>query len=130
VRNLFRSVLLSLTRARIARAPLKGPSHRYLQKLAWVSASFAIMTDLAMGLLGGKLKFKEKLTGRYADVLSWMLIAFSVIKRFEDEGRKPEDKPFLDYSMAVAFYRIQDAFDGIFGNMDVPGLYWFFKGPL
>jgi len=130
VRNLFRSVILSLTRARFARAPLSGPSHRYLQKLAWVSASFAIMTDLAMGLLGGKLKLKEKLTGRYADILSWMFIATAVIKRYEEEGRKPEDKVFLDYSMAVAFHRIQDAFDGIFGNMDVPGLYWFFKGPL
>ncbi len=130
VRNLFRAVVLSVTRARFVIAPTKGPSHRYLQKLAWVSATFAIMTDISMGLLGGQLKMKEKLTGRFADVLSWMFIAFTVVKRFEEEGRKPEDKPFLDYSMAVAFHKIQDAFDGIFGNMDVPGLYWFFKGPL
>lgn len=130
VRNLFRAVVLSVTRARFATAPIGGPSRRYLQKLAWTSATFAIMSDIAMGLLGGKLKLKEKLTGRYADVLSWMFIAFSAVKRFEEEGRRPEDKPFLDYTMAVAFYKIQDAFDGIFGNMDVPGLYWFFKGPL
>lgn len=130
VRNLFRSVILSCTRARFVVTPVGGPSHRYLQKLAWVSATFAIMTDISMGLLGGKLKLKEKLTGRFADVLSWMFIAFSVIKRFEEEGRRPEDKPFLDYCMAVSFHKIQDAFDGIFGNMDVPGLYWFFKGPL
>lgn len=130
VRNLFRAVILSFTRARFATAPIGGPSRRYLQKLSWVSATFAIMTDLSMGMLGGKLKMKEKLTGRFADVLSWMFIAFSVIKRYEEEGRRPEDKPFLDYCMAVSFHRIQDAFDGIFGNMDVPGLYWFFKGPL
>jgi acyl-CoA dehydrogenase len=37
---------------------------------------------------------------------------------------------FLDFSMAVAFQKIQDAFDGIFANMDVFGVYWFFKGPL
>lgn len=130
VRNLFRAVILSMTRARLATSPIGGPSRRYLQKLAWTSATFAIMSDIAMGLLGGKLKLKEKLTGRYADILSWMFIAFSAIKRFEEEGRRSEDKPFLDYTMAVAFYKIQDAFDGIFGNMDVPGLYWFFKGPL
>src|SRR6185312_8335239 len=47
-----------------------------------------------------------------------------------EDGRKPEDKMFLDYSMAVAFQKIQDAFDGIFANMDVFGLYWFFKGPV
>lgn len=130
VRNMFRSFVLSITRANLAMTPVSGPSRRYIQKIQWVSATFAIMTDLAMGMLGGKLKFKEKLTGRYADVLSWMFIATSVIKRFEDEGRRPEDKIFLDYSMAVAFQKIQDAFDGIFGNMDVPGLYWLFKGPL
>ena len=83
-----------------------------------------------MGLLGGKLKVKEKLTGRFADVLSWMFIATAVIKRFEAEGRKKEDKIFLDFAMAVAFQKIQDAFDGIFGNMDVPGFYWIFKGPV
>ncbi len=119
VRNLFRCLVLSWTRARFVVTPVSGPSRRYLQKIAWVSASFAIMTDLAMGLLGGKLKVKEKLTGRFADILSWMFIATAVIKRFEDEGRKKEDKIFLDFSMAVAFQKIQDAFDGIFGNMDV-----------
>jgi len=130
VRNMIRCVVLSTTRARLVISPVGGPSRRYIQKLNWVSASFAIMTDVSMGLLGGKLKVKEKLTGRFADILSWMFIATAVIKRYEEEGRKPEDKMFLDFSMAVAFQKIQDAFDGIFANMDVFGIYWFFKGPV
>ncbi|MGZ3723519.1 MAG: DUF1974 domain-containing protein, partial [Bdellovibrionales bacterium] len=130
VRNLIRCVFLSVTRAHLVMSPVGGPSRRYIQKLNWVSASFAIMTDLSMGMLGGKLKIKEKLTGRFADILSWMFIATAVIKRFEEEGRKPEDKMFLDFSMAVAFQKIQDAFDGIFANMDVFGVYWLFKGPI
>lgn len=130
VRNFVRSVVLSCTRAHLVWSPVGGPSRRYIQKLAWISSTFAIMSDISMGLLGGKLKVKEKLTGRFADVLSWMFIATATIKRFEEEGRRKEDKIFLDYTMAVAFQKIQDAFDGIFGNMDVPGLYWFFKGPM
>lgn len=130
VRNMVRSVVLSLTRARLAWSPVGGPSRRYVQKLAWISATFAIMADLSMGLLGGKLKVKEKLTGRFADVLSWMFIATAVIKRFEADGRRKEDKIFLDFAMATAFQKIQDAFDGIFANMDVPGFYWFFSGPV
>ena len=130
VRNLVRSVVLSFTRARLVWSPVGGSSRRYVQKLAWISASFAIMTDLSMGMLGGKLKIKEKLTGRFADILSYMFIATAILKRFEAEGRKPEDKAMLDYSMAFCFQKIQDGFDGIFGNMDVPGLYWFFKGPV
>lgn len=130
VRNGFRTVILSISRAYVVMSPVGGPSRRYVQKLNWVSASFAFMADLSMGMLGGKLKIKEKLTGRFADILSWMFIATAVIKRFEEEGRRSEDKMFLDFSMAVAFQKIQDAFDGIFGNMDVPGIYWFFKGPV
>jgi len=138
VRNLVRSIVLSLTRAHFVWSPVRGPSRRYVQKLNWVSATFAFMADLSMGLLAGDLKVKEKLTGRYADILSWMFIATSVIKRFEEEGRRPEDKMLLDFSMAVAFQKIQDAFDGIFGNMYANSLpwivrepiYWFFKGPI
>jgi acyl-CoA dehydrogenase len=130
VRNVIRCVFLSLTRAYLVWSQVGGPSRRYIQKLNWVSASFATMTDLSMGMLGGKLKIKEKLTGRFADVLSWMFIATAVIKRYEEEGRRREDKMFLDFSMAVAFQKIQDAFDGIFANMDVFGVYWLFKGPI
>ncbi|MGE4132705.1 MAG: acyl-CoA dehydrogenase [Bdellovibrionales bacterium] len=130
VRNLSRSVILSLTRARFVMSPVSGPAKRYIQKLNWISATFAIMADLSMGLLGGKLKVKEKLTGRFADILSWMFIATSVIKRFEEEGQNKKDKVYLDFVMAVAFQKIQDAFDGIYGNMAIPGLYWFFKGPI
>ncbi len=138
LRNLTRSIVLSVTRAHFVWSPVGGPSRRYVQKLNWVSATFAFMADLSMGLLAGDLKVKEKLTGRFADVLSWMFIATAVIRRFEEEGRKPEDKMFLDYSMAMAFQKIQDAFDGIFGNMYANSLpffvrgpvYWFFKGPV
>ncbi len=130
VRNAFRCVVLSVTRAYFVLSPIGGPSRRYIQKLNWISASFAIMSDLSMGLLGGKLKIKEKLTGRFADILAWMFVATAAIKRFEEEGRRREDKVFLDFTMAVAFQKIQDSFDGIFGNMDVFPFYWLFKGPI
>src|SRR5690606_24375425 len=68
VRNLCRSFVLSLTRGRLASVP-SGPAAYWYRKLAWASASYAIMADVAMGSLGGALKMKEKLTGRYADAL-------------------------------------------------------------
>src|SRR5262249_47682206 len=107
-----------------------GAVGRYYQKMAWASASFAILTDISMGLLGGKLKFKEKLTGRFADILSWMYIGTSVLYRFEKDGRPKEDLPFVHYSMRLAFHEMQVAFDGIFANFDVPLLGWIFKYPI
>ncbi|HKJ33108.1 MAG TPA: acyl-CoA dehydrogenase [Balneolales bacterium] len=130
VRNLFRSIFLSITRGHLAKAPISGPTAKYYKKLAWSSATFAFMADLAMGSLGGALKFKEKLTGRFADILSWMFIASSVLRRFEYEGQRKEDKIYLDWTMKYALAEIQDAFDGIFRHLSPPLLGWFFKGPV
>lgn len=128
VRNLFRSFVLSWTRARLACVP-GGPLKRYYQKLSWSSATFGIMADIAMGSLGGGLKMKGKITGRYADVLGWMYLATAVIRRYEHEGKK-EDLPVVKYALDHALYQIQKAFEGIFMSLEVPGLTWFFRGPL
>lgn len=130
VRNTFRSVILSWTRGALAPAPVWGSTARYYRKLAWVSASFAIMSDIAMGSLGGALKQREKITGRFADILSWMYIGTSILRRFQADGSKREDLPFVHFSMNVVFFEMQRAFDGIFANLRVPGLTWFFRGPV
>ncbi len=130
VRNLFRSVLLSASRGRLASSPVSGAAAPYYRKMAWTSATFAFISDVALGSMGGALKVKEKLTGRFADVLSWMYLGTSVLRRFEAEGRRKEDEAFLHYSMQLAFSNIQEAFDGIFRHLNVPGLGWFFRGPV
>lgn len=125
VRNLFRSILLNFTRGRLTTSPVSGAAAQYYRKLSWVSASFALLADVAMALYGGKLKRKEKLTGRFADIFSWLYLGTAVLKRFEAEGRKKEDLPFLHWSMKYALSQIQQAFDGIYQNMGFP-----FRGPV
>lgn len=130
VRNAFRAVGLSLTRGRLASSPVSGVAAPYWRKLAWSSATFAFLADLAMGTLGGDLKRKEKLTGRFADVFMWMYFAAAALRRFEAEGRRSEDAPVLHWSMQYAFSQIQEAFDGLFANLKVPGATWLFRGPV
>ncbi len=130
VTNFSRAIVLSLTRGAFASSPIGGATARYYRKLAWASATFAILADIAMAALGGSLKLKEKLTGRFADVLSWMYIGTAVLRRYEAEGRRADDLPFVHFTMTHALYEIQKAFDGIFGNLPVPGLTWLFSGPL
>ena len=130
VRNAFRGVGLSLSRGWLGGSPVSGAAAPYWRKLSWSSATFAFLADLAMGTLGGDLKRKEKLTGRFADIFSWMYLGTAVLKRFEAEGRRPEDEAFMRWSMDYAFAQIQDAFDGLFANLQVPGATWLFRGPL
>ena len=128
--NFSRSLILNLTRGYLTHRGYKKGTGRYFQKLSWVCASYAIMTDLAMGVFGGSLKFKEKLTGRYADILIWMYVVTATLRRFKAEGCRSEDRILLDYSMALAFDKIQTAFKGILANFNVPGLGWLFRGPI
>lgn len=130
VRNTFRSILLSLTRGRIARSPVSGPAANYYRKLAWASSSFSILADLALGLIGGTLKRKEMLTGRFADIFSWLYLATATLQRFEAEGRPKEDEPFLRYAMAVSFHRMQTGFDALFNSLELPILGLLFRGPI
>lgn len=127
VRNMCRAITLSLTRGALAPSPVSGSTARYYRKLSWASATFAIMADIAMGSLGGSLKMREKITGRFADILSWMYIGTATLRRFEAEGRRKEDLPFVHFCLNHALYEIQKAFDGLFANLEVPGLTWFFR---
>lgn len=130
VRNSCRAVLLNLTRGHLARAPVSGPTAGYYRKLAWASATFACLTDLALISQGGSLKRREKIAGRFADILSWMYLGTATLRRFEAEGRKLDDLPFVDWAMQYAFAQIQPAFEGIFSNLPVPVLDTVLRGPV
>ena len=126
-KNKSRAFLLSLTRGRLASSPVSGPSAKYFRKLAWTSASFAFFSDIALGSYGGALKMKEKIAGRYADILSYMYLASGTLKRFEAEGRREADRPYFEWAMEYSFWKIQQAFEGILREIQVPGLSWVFR---
>ncbi len=117
VRHKIRAILLSLTRGALAPAPVRGPTARYYRKLAWASATFALFSDFAMVVFGGTLKRRETLTGRFADVLTWMYLGTATLRRFEAEGSLPEDLPLIDWAMQYTFAQIQHAFEGLFANL-------------
>lgn len=130
IRNAFRSVFLSLSRGRLASSPVSGPAARYYRKLAWASASFSILSDLALAMMGGALKRREMITGRFADIFSWLYLTTATLQRFEAEGRLKEDEALLRYSMAHSFSRIQEGFDALFASLRLPILGLLFRGPI
>jgi acyl-CoA dehydrogenase len=120
LRNLVRAALLGATRGRLASSPVSGSTARYFRKLSWASACFALLTDLAMLSLGSRLKFRQKLSGRFADALSWMYLAVCALRRFEAEGRPAEDLPLVRWAAEHSLDRIQTAFEGICRNFEGP----------
>lgn len=130
VRNGCRAALLSLSRGRLASAPVSGPTATYYRKLAWASATFAWFADIALLALGGSLKRRENLTGRYADALTWMYLGSAALRRFEAEGCPPEDLPLVHWVMQHSLSQIQLAFEGIFANLPLPGVGTVLGAPL
>jgi len=114
--NAARSFVLGLTGGRGSPVPEGSATHRYFQQLTRYSAAFALSADVAMALLGGSLKRREKISARLGDVLSLMYLCSAALKRFEDDGRPDEDLPLLHWAMQDALHNIQQAFDGVIRN--------------
>ena len=84
-RHVLRNLWTSL-----AGAPVRGRVPQGLEKearlIARVSAKYALTADVAMGLLGGKLKRMELLSARLGDVLSNLYLASASVWRYEQEA--------------------------------------------
>ncbi|HET6492504.1 MAG TPA: acyl-CoA dehydrogenase, partial [Burkholderiales bacterium] len=116
ISNGARALFLGLTAGRFSSAPGDADTRRYYQQLTRWSAAFAFATDVAMLLLGGQLKRKEKLSARLGDVLSQLYLCSATLKRYEDGGRPRDELPLLHWSIQDALYRIQSAFAGLAEN--------------
>ncbi len=114
-----RNLVRGLTRGLSVSVPDVHPETKtYYRRLGWAASRYGLLTDLAMFTIGGQLKARGKLTGRYADALAWQLLGFSALRRFEAEGRKPEDLALVHYALSHSLAQIQEAFAGIYANFD------------
>lgn len=109
-----------LTRGRFAKSPVSGKPAKYYRRLARMSAGYSFLADFALLFLGGALKRKEKLSGRFADGLIYMYMASAVLKRYEDDGRPESDWPLVEWSARYCIYHTQVALDQILRNFPSP----------
>jgi acyl-CoA dehydrogenase len=122
ISNMVRSLLLGLTGGLATRAPVNGTTARYFRQVTRMCAAFSFVSDLVLVTLGGKFKFKEKLSGRLADALIHLYLCCAVLKRFEDDGRPEEDLPFVNWAMDDSLYIIQESLTGVLSNFPLPGV--------
>ena len=109
-----------LTRGRLAKSPVTGKPAKYYRRLARMSAGYSFLADFALLFLGGALKRKEKLSGRFADGLIYMYMASAVLKRYEDDGRPEADWPLVEWSARHCIFQTQVALDQILRNFPSP----------
>ena len=117
ISNAARSLFLALTHAKFSQVPLNTPTRRYYQNINRYSAAFALASDFAMLTLGGGLKKRELLSARLGDVLSSMYLASTVLKHFENQGRRATDLPLVEWSVRTLMYQAQEALHAFLQNL-------------
>tara|TARA_R110000868_G_scaffold190862_1_gene434876 strand:+ start:178621 stop:181041 length:2421 start_codon:yes stop_codon:yes gene_type:complete len=116
-KNRMRSLVHGFTCGYFCKAPVRGYEAKYYKALTRFSSVFAFSTDVALLTLGGALKRKESLSGRYADALSYMYLASATLKKFNDRGRNPEERALLDWTMTYALHEVETALVEICRNL-------------
>jgi acyl-CoA dehydrogenase len=116
ISNLIRAFSYGISGSHFAKSPVTGAVSPYYKRLSQMSAAFAVVSDLALIMLGGAFKRKEKLSGRFADALSYMFYCSAVLKKFEDDGRPEADLPLVEWSARYCLDQVQVALDEILRN--------------
>ncbi len=117
VTNIVNLLVLSLTRGKVKKVIYNNPIGKYQQKISWCSAVFAVLADFSLAKFGGNLKRKEKLNGRFGDVLSAMYLAVAVIKKFENDGKNAEELELVRYALNHIFTKADIAINLIIKNL-------------
>ncbi|MEO6022361.1 MAG: DUF1974 domain-containing protein [Burkholderiales bacterium] len=127
ISNAGRALMVGLNGAPGTSVPDASEVKRYHQQMNRFAAAFALLADVAMVVMGGELKRKEKLSARLGGVLSYLYLSSATLKRYEDDGRHQADLPLLEWSLHDAFFKLQIAKAGVLANFPNPPLAWLMR---
>ena len=116
-RNATRAWVLGLTGGRLAGGHVNRHVAPHFRQLSRMSSAFAVASDVAMLTLGGRLKRREKISGRLADCLAWLYLASATLKAYADDWQRDDDLPMVHWACRHAVFQIQTALDGICQNL-------------
>jgi len=112
--NLLRGLWFGFGGAALAQTPGDKHTRRYYRQLTRLSTGFALVADFALLTLGGNLKRKERISGRFADVLSYLYLCSCALKHFENQGAKVDDLPLLHWACQHSLHRAQQSLLAVF----------------
>jgi acyl-CoA dehydrogenase len=127
-RNKVAALWFGLTAGRFIDTPGDADTKRYYQHITRLSTAFALMADYALMTLGGNIKRKERLSGRFADVLSNLYLCSCVLKHYQDQGSPKQDLPLLHWACQQTLYRSQQSLLAIYWKLPFKPLAWLLRG--
>jgi acyl-CoA dehydrogenase len=126
--NLVGALLHNVTGATFAHVPEKAyGTDEWYRQLWRASRNFAFVADFTVVLLGGRLKTKQKLSGRLADALSELYLLACVLKRYEDDGKPANDRHIIAFAARNGLFRYQEAMRGTVDNFPIAWARWLMR---
>jgi acyl-CoA dehydrogenase len=119
VANSARSLTLGLTPRFKPSGGGQKLSDYYQGHLARQAANFALCADLAL-VLGGRLKFEEMLSGRFADAFGTLYLGYSCLWYHQRNLHVEEIDQVLEMALETLLLQNQAALKGIAANFPVP----------
>jgi acyl-CoA dehydrogenase len=111
----------------LAPAPSASKATPYYKQLGRYAAAFAFAVDVALLTLGGALKRKEMISGRFADILCELYLLSAVLKRWHDEGGQEADFPLVAYCCESGLATIAARLDEILANLPNRPVAWLLR---
>jgi len=130
ISNGLRSLWLGMTKARFVRSPVRDKTAGYYRQLTRFSSALAFASDVAMLVLGGKLKRMEKLSGRLADILGHLYLTSAVLKHYQDQGRPAEDLPLVQWWCEHSLRVMQQSMDRFLINFPNRLVAWLLRSTI
>lgn len=124
--NFVRALFYSVTGGHLIPAP-NVKNRYYLRQITRFSTALALVSDVAMMVLGGELKRKERLSARLGDVLSYLYMASAVLKFYHDNDESADEKIFADCALRCCLSRAQSALYAFLNNFKPRSLGWLLK---
>ncbi|KAG5175311.1 acyl-CoA dehydrogenase [Tribonema minus] len=127
VRHGVRNAAAATGRALLRKRALSGGEAYYESQLDRLTSAFAFCADVSL-TMGGKIKFAEMLSGRYADVLSNLVLGYATLWYTSQHADVKGIDAVRDYAMQGLLAETEDAFYGIFDNFPTRPLAWAMRG--
>jgi acyl-CoA dehydrogenase len=118
-RHVARNLWHSLFGAPVLGAPPEALAHE-ARLIARMSAKYALTADLAMGLLGSRLKRMELLSARLGDVLAHLYLASACVWRYRVDAA-PELLPFAQAAIRLQIDEAGKILRDLYANLPTAG---------
>jgi acyl-CoA dehydrogenase len=122
-----RAFVLGLTTGYGAGIDAPEELKRYYGQISRFSAALSFAADIAMGVMGGNLKRRERLSARLGDVLSALYMASTLLKYYEDNGCDSDEMPLVRWNIRRLLSNVEHGLANFCENFPVRPIAWLLR---